>query len=488
MTFHAGLVWELTAGYPPDVPGLSGVPMGYHNGLPLVRAAAARWAGVRPLDQMSRCEITLMALAMVLIVRMVTHRLGGSASAVALAGWTLVATDFSFLLGMGRWNEAWIYLTDSNLLFSLTHVNSSVAAIGLALCALLALGRYVEGQGKGWLALAVLLCAAVPQFKAFVGAHLLFGLGVGALLTRRFKEAALVVAPALATLGAVLGSASTQMEVVVDPLTIVKRLQGNLEVGTSGLGSLVLWTLLWLAASLGLRIMGLPTAVRSLRSTSLPVVALAAMALSGWPIGLLFSVMPLDYVGWRPPYNEALYFIEQSAPLLWIFTAVPLGRIAISGTRAVVTVVACAALSLPSTVQFAVAHRQTPAATAPPAVVEAMAALEQVGTRGDVVLQKPEPKRYPPPPMVLVGRRVPYTRFIPFLYQVAPRAELQARIELVRRFFKTADPAEALAVARSLGARYVCLYGDDAVAFPIAGVLRPIYDKPNARVYEIAFD
>lgn len=489
MAFHAGLVWELTSGYPPDVPGLSGVPMGYHYGLPLVRAAAARWAGVRPLDQLSRCEITLMALALVLIVRTVTQRLGGSGSAVALAGWTLVATDFSFLLGMGRWSEAWLYLTDSNLLFSLTHVNSSVAAIGLALCALVALGRHLAGEGRGWLVLAVLLSAAVPQFKAFVGAHLLFGLAVGALLTRRIKEAALLVAPALATLGVVvLGRAGTQMETVVDPLTIVKRLQQNLEVGTGGLGSLVLWTLLWLGASLGLRILGLPAAVRSLRSASLPVVALAAMALSGWPIGLVFHVMPVDYVGLRPTYNEALYFVEQSAPLLWIFTAVALGRIAIGGTRAVAAAAACAALSLPSTVQFAVAHRRVPPAVAPPAVVEAMATLEQVGARGDVVLQKPEPKRYPPPPMVLVGRRVPYTRFIPYLYQVASRAELQARIELVRRFFRTTDPTEALSVARSLSARYVCLYGDDAVAFPIEGVLRRIYDKPNARVYEIAFD
>ncbi len=485
MAFHAGLAWELANRYPPDVPGLSGVPMGYHNGLPLVRGAAARWAGVRPLDQMSRGEITLMALAMVLVLRSVVHRLGGTPTAVALAGWSLVATDFSFLLGLGRWKEAWLYLTDSNLLFSLVHVNSSVAATALALCALVALDRHIDGEGGGWLVLAVVSCAAVPQFKAFVGAHLLFGLGVAALLTRRFKEPALLIAPALLTLGAVvLGRASGQMETVVDPLTIVKRLQTNLDVGAPGVGAVVLWTVLWLGASLGLRIVGLPAAVRSLRSGSLPLVALAAIALSGWPIGLLFRVMPLDYAGWRPPYNEAWYFIEQSAPLLWIFAAVAIGRVA-SGPRKAAVLAACAALALPSTIQFALVHRAAPPAVAPPAVVEAMAALEAAGDLGDVVIEKPEPKRYPPPPMVLSGRRVPFTRFIPYLYQVAPRADLVARIELVRRFFKTTDAAEARSVAQALGARFVALFGDDAVAFSIEGVLRPVYEQPNVKVYEI---
>jgi hypothetical protein len=488
MAFHAALAWELTVSYPPQVPGLSGVPMGYHNGLPLVRAAAARWAGVRPLDQMSRCETTLMALAMVLLLRSVVRRLGGTPLAVALAGWTLVATDFSFLLGAGRWSEAWLYLTDSNLLFSLVHVNSSVAATALSLCALLALHRFLEGEGRGWLVLAVVLCAAVPQFKAFVGAHLLFGLGVGALVTRRFREALLLTLPALVTLGAVvLGRAAAEMEVVVDPLTIVKRLQTNLGLGGGETLALLLWTLLWLGASLGLRILGLPAAWRSLRSGSLAIVALAAIALSGWPIGLAFRVMPLDYAGWRPPYNEAWYFIEQSAPVLWIFTVIGLGRLTLAGARAIGAGLVAAALTLPSTVQFVWAHRQAPPAVAPPAVVDAMAVLEAAGARGDVVLQKPEPKRYPPPPMVLVGRRVPFTRFIPYLYQVAPRRELLERIELVRRFFKTADPAEARQVAQALQARFVCLYGDDAVAFPLEGLLQPLYEQPNVKVYKILF-
>ena len=41
---HVGVTWELVASYPPQVPGLAGVPMRYHVGSHLVRAAAVRWA------------------------------------------------------------------------------------------------------------------------------------------------------------------------------------------------------------------------------------------------------------------------------------------------------------------------------------------------------------------------------------------------------------------------------------------------------------
>jgi hypothetical protein len=215
------------------------------------------------------------------------------------------------------------------------------------------------------------------------------------------------------------------------------------------------------------------------------VVAVAAMALCGWPIGLLFRVVPLEFPG-RPPYNEAWYFVEQSAPLLWMFTAVGIGSLGLTGLRSALGLSACALLSLPSTVQFVLAKRATPTVSAPPAIVEAMEVLEKASRPGDVVLQRPEPKRYPPPPIVLIGRRIPYTRYIPYLYQVAPQPELRARIESVRLFFKTTDPAEAMAVARSLGARFVCLYGaKDTLEFDTTGVLKPLYEEPNVSVYEI---
>jgi len=54
--FHVGLARELTLGYPPQLPGVSGFPVGYHLGADLVRAAALRWARVDPYDPISRLD------------------------------------------------------------------------------------------------------------------------------------------------------------------------------------------------------------------------------------------------------------------------------------------------------------------------------------------------------------------------------------------------------------------------------------------------
>jgi hypothetical protein len=113
-----------------------------------------------------------------------------------------------------------------------------------------------------------------------------------------------------------------------------------------------------------------------------------------------------------------------------------------------------------------------------------MDALNVASKPGDVVMQRPG-GRYPPPPVVLAGRRVPYERFTPYLTQFASRAELERRHEEVFRFFKTDDPEEALAIARGLGARFLCLYGPDRVRFDPAGVLVPIHEEPGARLFRI---
>ena len=38
---HAGIAWELTLPYPPQVPGLAGIPLSYHVGADLVRGRGA---------------------------------------------------------------------------------------------------------------------------------------------------------------------------------------------------------------------------------------------------------------------------------------------------------------------------------------------------------------------------------------------------------------------------------------------------------------
>jgi hypothetical protein len=135
-------------------------------------------------------------------------------------------------------------------------------------------------------------------------------------------------------------------------------------------------------------------------------------------------------------------------------------------------------------VQFVVKKAATPPDRIPAPMVRAMDALERVSRPGEVVLQRPG-GRYPPVPVILIGRRVPYERFTPYLTQFARRADLAARHETVFRFFRTGDAEEARAIAQELGAHYLALYGPDRVRFESAGLLEAIHEEPGARVYRI---
>jgi hypothetical protein len=66
-----------------------------------------------------------------------------------------------------------------------------------------------------------------------------------------------------------------------------------------------------------------------------------------------------------------------------------------------------------------------------------------------------------------------------------PRPALDERLLQVRRFFETGDVGEAAAIARALGASHLCLYGSDTVRFSPDRLLRPVYVRPNVRVYGI---
>src|SRR6202008_4942491 len=93
-----------------------------------------------------------------------------------------------------------------------------------------------------------------------------------------------------------------------------------------GAARLAAWALVWLAASLGLRLLRLPAAARALRGTDATAAALAAMALAAWPLGLLFRVGAPEMLEGQKAVNDAAYLVEQGGPLLWLFTAGALAR------------------------------------------------------------------------------------------------------------------------------------------------------------------
>ncbi|PYQ14467.1 MAG: hypothetical protein DMF80_12325 [Acidobacteria bacterium] len=483
--FHVGLARELAIGYPPQLPGVAGFPVGYHFGADLVRAAALRWGQVDPYDAVSRFDVTLAALALLLAVRGAARAAGATAAAVTLAGWTLLATDFSFAFAANPQAHWWADLLRGNILVSLFLANPVVPALAIGLGAVTALSRHEAGEGPGWLGLAAGLAFALPFFKVFLGAHLLLGLGVAALLRPpRGGALAVVAAPCLvATAALAFGRGAETVEVRLAPLDLVAVTRESLGLAPLGGVALLVWSLPWLAASLGLRLFGLPRAAAALRRGPAAGAVLAVMALAAWPLGLLFRVSAPQALEGQKVINDAAYLIEEGGPLLWIFTGMALASWC-EGRRRVV-LAAAALLALPSSAHFVVKKARLPPDPVPSGVVRAMRALESASRPGDVVMQRPG-ARYPPLPVVLLGRRVPYERFTPYLTQFAPPEALERRHETVYRFFHTTDRAEAIAIAEEMKARFLCLYGGERVRFDVTGLLAPIDAPPTdepARCY-----
>ena len=484
--FHVGLTHEILTGEPPQVPGVSGFPLGYHLGTDLVRAAARRWAGTDPWDSLTRLDVTLWGFGLILGLRALTARLGAPPLAVALVPWTLLLTDFSFVFAANTQAHWWCDLLRGNLLLSLLYANPVVPALGLAIGTLVCLSRFEETGSRGHLALATLQALAVPFFKVFLGAHLLLGLGVAFLISRAASRRGLAVAAvplALATAALVLGQGGETVAVVFAPLDLVR-----VTLDTLGLAPLAGFRLaaaasLWLVLSLGLRVTGIGEAVRALRGPAFAAAA-AAIALSGWPLGLMFRVSAPEVLADQKVVNDAAYLVEQSGPLLWVFAAVALARFASSRGRRLLAAAAVLLLATPATWQYAAKKRQTPPDRLPAPMVRAMRALETASRPGDVVLQRPG-GRYPPAPVVLAGRRVTYERFTPYLTQFASKADLETRHATVYRFFRTESRDEALGIARQLGAGYLALYGNDRVRFDTSGVLEKLYEEQGARVFRI---
>ncbi len=488
--FHVGVTRELTLGYPPQVPGVAGLPLGYHLGLDLVRAAALRYAGVDPYDAIARFDVTLLAVALILALRAVTAALGGSSTAIALAGFIPLATDLSFFFA--RYAEAhwWADLLRGNVLISLALANPVIPGLALALGCLtafaysLADGTPQESRAR-WRALAALLGFAVPFFKVFLGAHLGLGLVAAALLGRSPRGALIVALPTLlGTALLALGRGGATVDVVLAPLDLVQVTRQTLGLDPARGATLAGWAVLWTLASLGLRAVGIPAAVRSLREGASASVALAVMALAAWPLGLLFRVSAPRMLSGQTPVNDAAYLVEQGGPLLAIFAALAIGRLPECTARARLAVVAVAALSLPSTVHFAWKKMWTAPDPIPAGTVRAMRVLAEVSAPGEVILQRPA-ARFPPAPVILAGRRVPYERFTPWLTQFAAPEVLEARHQTVYRFFRTTDPEEARQIAAELGARFLCLYGPDRVRFGLEALYVPVFAEEDARIYRL---
>jgi hypothetical protein len=487
--FHVGLARELTHTHHPQVPGVSGFPLGYHLGPDLLRAAALRHFGVDPYDSIARFDVTLGAFGLLLALVAAGWACGLSPSAVRLVAWAPLATDLSFVFAGLPEAHWWADLLRGNLLVSLALSNPVVPGLTLALAALLALADALSGARSraGLLVAAGALAGTVPHFKVFLGPHLLLGLFAILLANPRrlLRPVALVALPCLASTALLaLGTGGRTVEVVFAPLDLTRVTRDVLGLAPLDGARILLWAAFWVTASLGLRLVGLRRAVAASWTGSEMGRALGAMGLAAWPIALLCRVSAPEVLAGQQPVNDAGYLLEQGGALLWVFAAAAIASLAARLARPPFVYALAAVLSLPSTVQFVLAKRSLAEEAIPAPMVRAMAELQKASRPGDVVLQRPG-ARYPPLPVVLIGRRVAYERFTPYLTQFVPREALEQRHEMVHRFFRTKDASEARQIAEALQARFVCLYGSDRLRFPTGELLEPVYDEPGAAVLRI---
>lgn len=477
---HVGVSWELVHSYPPQVPGLAGVTLHYHVGTHLVRAAAARWAGIHPYDAMSRFDITLWAAGLVLALRAVAHVLGLGRATVAAAGFLPLASDFSFLPGLLLGAHWWAFKLGTSLIEALFYANSMAPALALALGAIVAVARWEQEKNRGWLVLAAALVAGTGFLKVFTGAQLLLCVVAALLLRRQGRAALAVLVPGLVALlvlaaGSVspAGVRGVTVEVVPFSPTNSARLAFGLAEaqGLAWLGS----GLAWIVLSLGLRVVGVVPALSAMRRGSAALCALAGLALSGWPLATFLRITA------DPRADESFYFAQASGLALWLF-AVPV--VLGAGRHVLLRTAAALLLCLPSTVEFVVGKAVQPPEQIPAAAVDAMRVLRAASCPGDVVMTRPLTTTVPLP-VVLAGRRVVFSNYIGYWQQFIDPGRLRERDRLVRGFFRSRDAVSALAIARSMDARFVYLTGPQKVDFDPRGVLEPLFERGSERVYRI---
>ncbi len=478
---HVGLSFELVAGYPPQVPGLAGVEMRYHVGSHLVRAAAARWAGIHPYDSLSRFEITLWAAGMVIALRAAALALGLGRAAVALAGFLPLAADLSFVPGLLLGSQWWAFkLGGGNLVEATFYANSITPALLLVLGALVALTRAQGEERLRWLLVAGVLTAGVAQFKVFTGAQLLLALGA-AWLVRRDRTLLVLAVPAAVVLGIlVLGSISPGPAPGVE-VTVAAFAPTNPARTAFGLPEVhglphALSGLAWIALALGLRVVGLPAAWRSLSTGTSARAVAAVFALCGWLLTTFVSIRA------DPDVDESFYFAQASGLLLWLFATPVLASL---GRRSLLLGGLLAAVALASTAEFVVRKVPQGPEVVPAPAVRAMAALREASCPGDVVLSRVR-VTHVPLPVVLAGRRVALADYIGYWRQFTTLEALAARRARVREFFQAREREPAIEVARELGAGYVYVRGREPAPVEATGALTPLFVEGPERVYRIA--
>ena len=486
-----------TAGYPPQVPGVSGFPLGYHLGPDLVRAAALRFAGVRSLTTRSRASTSRWARwrwswpCARAAARAAARRRSRWRSRPGRC-WPPTSRSSSRRTRRRTGGRTCCAATCSSRSRCPTR-SCRRSALGLGV-ARGARPRTRRGEGRGWLVLSALLAAGgavlqglprrAPAARAGPARSLL---GDGRHARRCWPWSPCHARSATAALVLGQGGADARRPAWRRSTSCAPRARRSACPRWPASPSLV-WALLWIVASLGLRVAGpARRGARAARAAASARPRWRAMALCAWPLGLLFRVSAPEMLPGQTAINDAAYLVEQGGA----------AALDLHGGRARALAGAAAARLRPaaggrcwrcprprsSSIKKAGdaagsdarAAWCAPCARWKPPAVPATSCCSGPGAR------------YPPLPVLLAGRRVPYERFTPYLTQFVAargaRAAARDRLPLLPHRPTRRGPRES---PDGLDARFLCLYAPDRVRFDLARPgRRPIHDEPGARCYRL---
>ena len=477
---HLSIANELRHTIPPQNPFLPGRPLNYHYGVDLLGATFGMF-GLHTADLTLRyVPLLFMSLAVLAAFCLGRRWLGSETGAALFACLVVLGEDLSFVPGLlthpeDYWSVRFLQMPTSLSLYS---PNPMLPALGFLMAVLFCLCRYFETERRAWLAPAAILGATLVEYKVFVSAFVMAGVGLTALVYlvrfRRRAPAYALAALALPVAPLLLAVASVnagRMQVSFRPWPYVPEAFERMGLGGTAFGRAVsglyfgrptlAGALLFAAVALpvyltlayGARLIGVGAWACSLRRPEADRSArflVGALVLVGPIISLLFAVIPDQVIHFHSrDYNDAVWFFLLSKYLLWLF-AVERAWTWARGQKArqLAGAVGLLALSVPSTAQMLLRMADERPASVDPGTVAMLRFLRAETPPGAVCLAR---DRVAMLVLSLTSCRSPSFRIFPD--QFVSRAEREELRSARDRFWRAWERDER--TPPPLGADYV---------------------------------
>ncbi|MDR3417076.1 MAG: hypothetical protein P4L83_12895 [Nevskia sp.] len=492
--WHLAISNELTHDVPPQNPVAAGFPLDYHYGMDLAVAMFAVVTDLSTADLFLRYLSSLFLVVAMLVVYCAARSWLKSGYFAALTAFLVFfGEDFSFLPGLSLFfshpdstaNDWSTQFFGVPAVFSLFYNNPILPAVGILFAGIYCLRTGLVEGARAWLCVSALLFGTLMDVKMFAGAQMLAALLMTSLLyLYRFRDTRLlwVIVPVLAyavpalVADVELGRQGADFHVNFDPWS--KLSASMVAVGLKNLtdpADLVFLGLpVFLAGSLGLRIIAIPRIVRGIvrPSPENPLhMVLGLFIVIGIGAGLIFRFVPSHL---PDAYDNSVWFYAQSKYVIWPFAIEVIRdwchkRIERgSGTMKTGVAIAAAAiaLSIPSTVQHFVLMLRQKNILFDRNVIAATDFLARDASPGDILLGD---QRVVDAAMAWTTCHVPLG---PFAEYAIPYGEVQRRKHLEDEFWSDWQHGHLRAdLLLALRIRYLVL--------PTAGAALPTISAPG---------